>query len=156
MRQSRSPAWACSWPQHTPAHRRCGSLSLSLLFSQRLTAEALKQLVGDSSLSNRQRYFDASCCPITSQQERAMEQISLAVSREAYGTGFDQAGAFICARCRQLLYRSQAKFEGPCIWPSFRSGASDNALYERKVEAYNNYACEVREVYCGGCRLFLG
>lgn len=42
--------------------------------------------------------------------------------------------------------------------PSFREAAQADALKNRAVPAgeYNGYQCEVNEVYCGGCSLFLG
>lgn len=64
-------------------------------------------------------------------------------------------GTYLCARCREPLYSSSAKWQGPCAWPSFRA-ALDGALQTRPVEHYNNYTCAVAEVFCSSCRLFLG
>ena len=53
--------------------------------------------------------------------------------------------------------RSSAHPRGPCLWPSFREGVADG-LKTIVVPAgsYNAYECEVHELYCGGCSLFLG
>lgn len=48
------------------------------------------------------------------------------------------------------------KFVGPCVWPSFRRAIRDDAISSACVFPYNNYVCEVREVYCGKCDLFIG
>ena len=58
------------------------------------------------------------------------------------------------ARCRRPLYSDTAKFVGPCLWPSFREARE--GVEQRYVAEYNQYTCEVRELYCGGCKLFLG
>ena len=65
---------------------------------------------------------------------------------------------YACARCAHILYASGDKFVGPCLWPSFRSGARTGSLHTRRVPtgAYNQYTCAVEELYCGACRLFLG
>ncbi len=34
-------------------------------------------------------------------------------------------GRYACARCDHTLYSSDDKWDGPCIWPSFRRGAVD-------------------------------
>lgn len=64
-------------------------------------------------------------------------------------------GTYGCARCARPLYASGSKWAGPCAWPSFRKEL-DKAIDELPVEGYNNYTCLVREVYCGGCQLFIG
>ncbi|CAJ1327620.1 unnamed protein product [Effrenium voratum] len=64
-------------------------------------------------------------------------------------------GIYSCARCHRQLYHSHSKWQGPCAWPSFRS-SMDNALKMRPVTNYGRYRCAVMELYCGGCRLFIG
>ena len=65
-------------------------------------------------------------------------------------------GLYCCARCARPLYSSESKWKGPCVWPSFRRPVSPDAVSTAQVLGYNAYACEVREVYCGGCDLFVG
>eukprot|EP00043_Microstomoeca_roanoka_P001088 m.30809 g.30809 ORF g.30809 m.30809 type:complete len:175 (-) comp10643_c1_seq1:97-621(-) len=108
------------------------------------------------SRTNLAPFHEASTYPITKEVEDTLEQMSLAVTQEEYGNDFWQEGAYYCSQCKTLLYTSDAKFAGPCIWPSFREPASETALTLRKVDAYNNYTCEVQEVYCGTCKLFVG
>jgi len=67
-----------------------------------------------------------------------------------------EKGHYACARCDRPLYSSATKWKGPCPWPSFRQALASDSLEEVKCTAYNGYTCDVREVYCGGCELFLG
>ena len=116
------------------------------------------QVLAAISLENRSGYFELSCCPVTEAVEQRMEQISTVVSRENYNNHWEP-GHYDCARCGRALYDSSAKFEGPCMWPSFRRPhAEATSLHTIRVPpgVYNQYACEVYELYCGGCQLFLG
>jgi peptide-methionine (R)-S-oxide reductase len=65
-------------------------------------------------------------------------------------------GIYVCSRCCNPLYSSTDKWKGPCVWPSFRHAINDYAISTNVVYPYNAYTCEVREVYCGKCSLFLG
>lgn len=121
-----------------------------------MSKEERAKIIASVSLENREAFFAASVQPITSAAEQRMEQMSLEITREHYGNDFWQSGRYACARCQRLLYTSTAKFAGPCIWPSFRTGASPGALTERHVTDYNNYTCATCELYCGGCGLFVG
>lgn len=69
-----------------------------------------------------------------------------------------EKGEYRCARCGHVLYDSGGKFVGPCLWPSFRRPHALTSLHTIRVTpgAYNKYTCEVHELYCGGCQLFLG
>ena len=72
---------------------------------------------------------------------------SQVVSSEVYNDHWEN-GVYKCARCAHTLYEASAKFVGPCLWPSFRRGATpeDGALQTIKVPhgSYNKYTCEVR------------
>eukprot|EP00045_Choanoeca_perplexa_P016945 m.235666 g.235666 ORF g.235666 m.235666 type:complete len:187 (-) comp17407_c0_seq5:487-1047(-) len=130
--------WACRLPKQASTAKRA-------------------EIKAKTSLENRQAYFDLCSYPITKEIEDAMEQMSLVVTKEHYGNSHTSTGSFSCARCQALLYDSSAKFNGPCIWPSFRAGAQhDSTLCFNRVETYNNYTCPVFEIYCDGCKLFLG
>ena len=109
------------------------------------------------SLENRAIYFGISACPITVDAEKRMEAISREISGEAY-TRQSNAGQYGCARCGCVLYSSADKFIGPCVWPSFRKPMHSINLrvIQLPTSTYNDYTCEVCELYCGGCLLFLG
>jgi peptide-methionine (R)-S-oxide reductase len=110
-----------------------------------------------TTLEDRKEFFALSCCPITPAVEQRMEQVSAAVSRENYNDHWE-AGLYECARCARTLYSADGKFVGPCMWPSFRKPAEPTSLHTICVPrgSYNKYTCDVHEVYCGGCHLFLG
>ena len=65
-------------------------------------------------------------------------------------------GSYSCARCKHILYSSEDKWKGPCVWPSFRAPCNDDSILTIFVENYNNYSCRVAEVYCMKCELFIG
>jgi peptide methionine sulfoxide reductase MsrB len=148
-----------------------------------------------------QEFFELAVCPLDHAQENRMEELSFMAGGAAEKYRYHwAAGRYHCARCDCLLYRSADKWDGPCVWPSFRRGAVDvgeedekeeeeeeqqqqqkpdgrdvdenggaavvepsaagsasrPCLLTLKVPSYNGYKCRVYEVYCGGCRLFLG
>lgn len=108
------------------------------------------------SLEARASYFGVSCRPITATAEDDMELLSDIVTWGEEFTHFFEPGTYSCARCQRVLYSSRDKWVGPCVWPSFRQAASAGATAEASVRSYNGYKVEVREVYCGGCDLFIG
>ena len=62
-----------------------------------------------------------------------------------------------CSRCENEIFRSEDKWKGPCAWASFRRPASDTyALAIDVVDNYNGYTCEVAEIFCKSCDLFIG
>jgi len=105
-------------------------------------------------LENRHGYFDILKRDhlLTSGVEEDLELVSGVVSGESFKSLWD-SGNYHCCRCSLLVYSSTDKWDGPCIWPSFRRGSN---LEEVAIDSYNNYTCQVREVYCSGCRLFFG
>lgn len=94
-------------------------------------------------------------CPITPEVEQAMEDVSGTASEEHFRHHWE-AGTYACARCQTPLYASTSKWEGPCKWPSFRGEIAEGALHAIPVTEYNGYTCPMAEIYCGGCKLFLG
>lgn len=110
----------------------------------------------DITVDDRSNYFKISCRPITKAAEDDMELISDIVTwGEMYLSNWE-VGVYKCARCSRELYRSYDKWSGPCVWPSFRRPVSPEAISTNRVFPYNNYKVCVKEVYCGGCDLFLG
>ena len=125
---------------------------------KRTTADDKKEILQNVTLEDRTAFFELSCCPVTSEVEQRMEQISSIASKEHYTDHWD-VGVYRCARCSNVLYNSESKFVGPCLWPSFRAPhAADSSLHTIEVPkgAYNEYTCAVHELYCKQCRLFLG
>ncbi|EGD77880.1 hypothetical protein PTSG_09514 [Salpingoeca rosetta] len=137
MSDSGDVVWACRLPKAMSSAEK----------------EELKQKV---SRANPAAFHAASRYPITKEVEDILEQMSLVATREEYGNDFWQEGSYSCSRCHGRLYCSKDKFHGPCLWPSFRQPVADDVLLTRKVDSYNNYTCEVHEVYCNSCQLFLG
>ncbi|EKX49020.1 hypothetical protein GUITHDRAFT_136206 [Guillardia theta CCMP2712] len=90
-------------------------------------------------------------CPLTS-----FRQISMVVTAESYGSAHWDRGSYVCSRCSNVLFSSQDKFKGPCIWPSFRRAAREDSVEERDAAGYNGYTCATVELYCYQCKLFLG
>ena len=122
----------------------------------RLTAEQKVALQTKMTLEDRSEYFALSRCPITSEAEQSMESASHVVTKEHYTDHWDR-GNYHCARCGHALYDNTTKFVGPCLWPSFREGVADGLkTIVVPTGSYNAYKCEVHELYCGGCSLFLG
>lgn len=121
----------------------------------RMPAAERQAVLRSTTLEDRTHFFAASECPITEAVEQRMEAVSMAVSKENYNEHWE-AGTYACARCGNPIYSSDAKFVGPCAWPSFRKPKDPiSSLHTIRVPpgVYNKYTCEVHEIYCGGCRL---
>jgi peptide-methionine (R)-S-oxide reductase len=101
-------------------------------------------------------YFSISRKPIDHLIENDMELLSDIVSwGERWLDHWPLEGHYSCARCSLPLYRASDKWKGPCVWPSFRQNI-DGALDYETVVGYNGYECQVDELYCSSCKLFIG
>ena len=64
-----------------------------------------------------------------------------------------EVGTFYCAVCGNALFRSNAKYESGCGWPSFFEPISKKSLIEL---ADNSHGMRRTEVQCGRCQSHLG
>jgi len=93
--------------------------------------------------------------------EDDLEDISGVVSNEVFLNEW-RDGIYACSQCDQELYSSHDKWRGPCAWPSWRKPVSQSAVrthdvfHDEWTQGYNGYKCEVLELYCSQCNLFLG
>ena len=113
-------------------------------------------LYEDVTTENRENYFQVSVKPITKTAEDDMELLSDIVT---WGEEFRyhwKTGVYKCAQCSIDLFHSNDKWEGPCVWPSFRKPINDENVELPVVTNYNNYSVTVKEVYCKKCNLFIG
>ncbi|MCE7066163.1 peptide-methionine (R)-S-oxide reductase MsrB [Dyadobacter sp. CY326] len=62
-------------------------------------------------------------------------------------------GTFYCAVCGNALFRSNAKYESGCGWPSFFEPLSKTSILEA---ADNTLGMRRTEVMCGKCKSHLG
>jgi peptide-methionine (R)-S-oxide reductase len=64
-----------------------------------------------------------------------------------------EIGTFYCAVCGNPLFRSDAKFESGCGWPSFYEPISKSSIV---YLADHSHGMERTEVECGRCKSHLG
>lgn len=96
---------------------------------------------------------------MTDQEWRArLEPAQYAVLREAAteppGTGpllhEKRVGLFRCAGCGSVLFRSDAKYDSGCGWPSFWEPVSPEAVTEHRDLSHGMIRTEIRCGRCGG------
>ena len=66
---------------------------------------------------------------------------------------FKDVGTYYCAACGNPLFKSNAKFESGCGWPSFYEPISKNAII---YTPDNTYEMSRTETQCGRCKAHLG
>lgn len=74
-----------------------------------------------------QKYFATSTFPLDPAQEDFLEELSADAGggNEQFRHCWDR-GTYVCSRCARPLYSSEDKWDGPCVWPSFRRGVVDD------------------------------
>ena len=112
------------------------------------------------TVDNLENYHRISCRPITVNAENDMELVSDIVTWGERYRHHWESGIYHCSRCLAPLYSSEDKWDGPCVWPSFRKPVEDGSEINTlniTVYPYNSYTTTiVREVYCKKCDLFIG
>lgn len=66
---------------------------------------------------------------------------------------FKEKGTFYCAACGNPLFKSDAKFESGCGWPSFYEPISKAAII---YTPDNSFGMSRTETQCGRCKAHLG
>ena len=66
---------------------------------------------------------------------------------------FKEAGTFYCAACGNPLFKSDAKFESGCGWPSFYEPISKASII---YTPDNTHGMTRTETQCGRCKAHLG
>ncbi len=66
---------------------------------------------------------------------------------------FKGIGTYYCAACGNALFRSNAKFDSGCGWPSFFEPITKGSLI---YQPDHTHGMERTEVLCGRCKAHLG
>jgi len=61
-----------------------------------------------------------------------------------------EKGIYVCAGCGAELFRSDAKYDSRCGWPSFFIPISDDMIEERRDESHGTVRTEIVCARCGG------
>ncbi len=87
---------------------------------------------------------------LTSEQYRVLRQAG--TERAFTGKYWDTktAGTYKCAGCGEALFRSDAKFDSGCGWPSYTAPVAGDVIEERRDTSYGMIRTEVLCRSCGG------
>jgi peptide-methionine (R)-S-oxide reductase len=115
----------------------------------------------DEGVDDRDVYFAASVRTSEMMSQVVEDDLELLSDVATWGERYRHhwpsvAGVYECARCSNPIYAASSKWNGPCVWPSFRSAVSESSLDYQDVSSYNGYTCRVDELYCRRCSLFIG
>jgi len=66
---------------------------------------------------------------------------------------FFETGTYYCAACGNALFKSNAKFESSCGWPSFFEPISKESIIYTPDDSHGMHRTEVQ---CGRCKAHLG
>src|SRR5690606_1283402 len=62
----------------------------------------------------------------------------------------DEVGDYVCAGCRQVVFKSDTKFDNGCGWPSFYDVANTEAVKLVQDDSHGMHRVEVTCSNCGG------
>ncbi|EPY54286.1 methionine sulfoxide [Schizosaccharomyces cryophilus OY26] len=65
---------------------------------------------------------------------------------------FPEKGVFVCAACKELLYKADTKFESHCGWPAFYDSLPGKV---KRIED-DSFGMQRTEVVCANCGGHLG
>lgn len=90
---------------------------------------------------------------LTPEQEAILDQGGTEPPGSSRWLNHRAAGRYVCVRCRQPLFDSQAKFDSGSGWPSFWQPVESAAVSRQPDDSAGLRRTEVR---CGGCDGHLG
>ena len=90
---------------------------------------------------------------LTHTQYRVLREKATELPFSGQLTYSHETGNYCCAGCGQVLFRSDAKFDSGCGWPSFFRPASSEAIAEQDDTSLGMFRIEV---VCSRCESHLG
>jgi peptide-methionine (R)-S-oxide reductase len=90
---------------------------------------------------------------LTAEEYRVLRQAGTEAPFTGEYTDTKTEGVYRCRACGAELFRSDAKFESHCGWPSFYQPAGDDAVVLLKDRSFGQLRTEVR---CAACDSHLG
>ena len=84
---------------------------------------------------------------LNSEEERIIVNKGTEMPFTGEYNSFKGIGTFVCKRCEHPLYRSDAKFNSDCGWPSFDDDISGNV---KRVLVKDGRRTEIVCGHCGG------
>ena len=90
---------------------------------------------------------------LTPEEYRVLRQAGTEAPFIGEYTDTKTEGVYRCRACGQELFRSQAKFESHCGWPSFYQPTGDDAVVLIEDRSFGQLRTEVR---CAACDSHLG
>ena len=86
---------------------------------------------------------------LTPEEKHVIEDAATEYPYSGEYEDFFEDGTFICRRCNNPLYSSEAKFNAYCGWPAFESCFPDAILEENMGDSRT-------EITCANCAAHLG